>query len=432
MRSAAGRWWLFILLLSLLLARVPFVLAAGANNLATRVLIRPWQEEARRVGMPRCGQSLTASKAAAYAMRALRWNPGYGRALLNAGRVAWLQGRCPRAQAFWERVLQASPRDQITAFWLFWILGADEGRPPGDLSAWALAQYASGAGRRAETAGQQAEAVKWYELSLDLSANRDAAGHLARLHQEAGRVGQAVAVWRRVVTELPRDNSDHWWALGRANELAEEWEQAAWAFGRGAAVSEEPYEFWLKQGSSFQRLGRLQEAERAYQQALRARRDLPEPYLSLAAVKRSRQQYGEALGWCMKALAIAPNDVGPLHHVGLTYYDQRDYGRARGWFEAAQQVGSDHIWNNRFLALTLYRLGETSRAVALLAQAVALDREEHWEWAVQLGDWQLELGETKKALEAYERALEWAPAGAGVQERVEQMMVGQGQEDDAP
>ena len=42
-----------------------------------------------------------------------------------------------------------------------------------------------------------------------------------------------------------------------------------------------------------------------------------------------------------------------------------------------------------------------------------------WRWALQLGDWRLELGDRAGALDAYRQAVRWQPGEAAIRERIE-------------
>lgn len=409
---------LFLLALALLLARAPHLLATGANNLAARALVSEWQEVSQQVDLPRCEKQLEHSMAARYAMTALHWNPRYGRALVNQGRVAWLEGRCSEAWTGWEQALQATPTDQVTAFWLFWASGADTDELPNNLSAGMLVQAAYGAGWRAETAGAESAAVAWYELSLDLNPTRETADRLARLYQQEDQLEEAIAAWQRVASALPRESPDHWWALGQAAELAQEWERAAWAYGQGIEVAEESYDFWIQQGVAFERLQQWKNATKAYHQALLARPDLAGAYLGLGHVHRKQQNYVEALDWYRRAEAAAPGQFGPVYHQGLTYYFLESNTKAQSYLERALAINTDHAKSNYYLSQTLYSSGDIEQAVVFMTQAVASYKGQPWQWAVQLGDWHLELGDREGAMAAYQQALEWRPGEEKIERRL--------------
>lgn len=380
------RWLWLIVVPLLLLARLPSLLAVGANNLAAMALLPEWESVSQEVGFPRCEPRLEPSAAEPYLAQALKWDPDNQRALVNLGRVAWLNGDCSIAQTSWEQALQVAPGDEIAAFWLFWMAGAKTQKLPGTLTAERMAEYAYYRSRRA---GPGAAQLAWLQLSLDLNPARDAAHRLAKLHQQGGRPQEAVSTWQRLAAALPEDHPDHWWALGQAAELESDWARAAWAYRQGVEVAEDAYLLWMQQAATLERLDRWDDAEGAYRQAVVARPELAEPYLKLGHLRARQGDYEGALAWYTEAQAVDPR------HAGSNYY----------------------------LAQTLYHLGGTEQAEIYLEQAVKQDAaKKHWEWVAQLGDWRLALGDREGALAAYRQAQTWKPGEAEIQERIEKAL----------
>jgi len=414
-------WVYVVILLTLLLAGVPSLLAAGANNLASVVLMSEWQVVSQEVDFPRCRERLETSAAERYLSLALGWDPTHQRALLNRGRVAWLEGDCAEAEVNWERALLIAPQDQVAALWLFLTSGADAHTLPGCLAPDDLALYFYQAGRRAEANDAEDAALAWGELSLELSPDQHAADWLARLHQREGRKEEAIAVWQRVAAALPPEEPNHWWALGQAAELGQEWEQAVWAYGQGTVVAQEPYDFWMRQGGALEHLARQEEAEGAYRQALVARPDLADAYVSLGNLRAFQDDYEGAVEWFMKAREVDPG-VNPFLSLGVIYYVHGNDTQAKVWLEAALRIAPEDVDSNLYLALTLDRMGEKAQAVTFLERSLAQAPRHRWRLVVELGDWKLALGDREGALAAYQRALEMMPEEGMIKQRI-QMVV---------
>lgn len=376
-----------VLLLALALLTAPGLLAAAANNAAAHALLVEWPAFDPLQGPPQCPQPAPSGRAARYAGWALALSPSFERALANAGRAAWLAGDCAAAAAHWQRALALAPGDETTAFWLYWAAGGDVERPAGTLSAETLARHAYLCGEQARRAGLAEVAAAWYERSLALQPGRAAASQLARFHQAAERPEQAILVWQRVAGALPGEDAERWWAAAQAAELAKDWAAAAAAYAAGAARAEAPYEFWMGEGRAWRRERQWDAAEAAFRQALEARPDITGPYLELGHVEYARPDYGAARAWYEQAQALAPENSGVLY----------------------------------YLAQSSYKLGEIPEAVQMLARAVDLNSGQPWRWAVQLGDWRLELGDRQGALAAYRQALGWQPDEEMVQARIEQV-----------
>jgi cytochrome c-type biogenesis protein CcmH/NrfG len=66
-------------------------------------------------------------------------------------------------------------------------------------------------------------------------------------------------------------------------------------------------------------------------------------------------------------------------------------------------------------------MGQGARAAEALERAIARHGGQPWQWAMQLGDWRLALGDPAGALDAYRQALEWQPGEATIRERVDQV-----------
>ena len=369
----------------LLLSRAPRLLAGGANNLAVRALVAEWDVVRQEAGVPQCRKWLAKSAARRALTLALRGDPAHERALLNRGRAAWLAGECAEAEVSWERALVAAPGDRMAAFWLFWAWGADACCLPAGFPGEEVARYAYWAARRAKALDRGA-AVSWYELSLALALGLGAAGELVGLYRQIGGREEVVAAWQRLAAVWSPQDPEHWWALGQAAELEKAWERAAWAYGRGGEIAPEPYEFWMRQARAFARLWRPREQEGAYHRAITACPSCLAPYLDLGRLWQRQGQHEGALGWYKEAGRVAPRDPRPL------YYQ----------------------------AQVSYEMGDAVRAVETLGRAIALHQGRPWRWAVQLGDWRLELGDREGALAAYRQALGWNPGEAAIQERIQQ------------
>jgi tetratricopeptide (TPR) repeat protein len=151
----------------------------------------------------------------------------------------------------------------------------------------------------------------------------------------------------------------------------------------------------MRQAAMHERLGQVREQEQAYHRAVEACPDCPAPYLGLGHLWQRQGQLEGALGWYTEAARRDPENASAPYHQ----------------------------------AQALYEGGDAAAAVQALERALALHRDQPWQWAVQLGDWRRELGDGDGALDAYRQALEWQPGEQAIEERILEL---DGPSDQAP
>jgi tetratricopeptide (TPR) repeat protein len=419
----------------LLLTRLPSLLAAGANSLATRALLPEWEGVSQGLGFPRCERGLEASAAEPYLAQALRWDPGSQRTLVNQGRVDWLTGTCDAAGESWAQALLVAPTDHVAAFWTLWASGGDPRDLPDPLRADALANYAFWTGRDARKKDTSAMRA-WLQLALDLSPDREMGARVTGLYRNNEKV--AHALWERLAATLPEDEADHWWAIARMAELEEDPARAAWAYRQGVEVAADAYPFWMAYAATLEGLESWEEAEAAYGQALISRPDVVRPYLKLGDLRAGQGDFDGALAWYNEAQAV-DETINPFYLAAMVHYGEGQDAQARAWLEEALALDPEHAPSLYYMAQVLYRLGEKVQAVTFLERAVLArprlwlwkrvwnqpPHENSWKWAMQLGDWRLELEDREGALAAYEQALGWQPGEASIQERIQRARDGE-------
>lgn len=306
--------------------------------------------------------------------------------------VASLKRDDAQAEVVWEQVCDAGRigQSELSCLWLYLSTEGERGCVPwSSLDSDTIAGYAYEFGWWAEESEALERAIFSYYLSLDFAPNRHVANRLTRLLLQDGREAEALAAWRQVAAALPSGNADHWWALAQAAMLEEDWERAAGALGQGGELAEEPYPyFWMEQGGVFGRL----------------------------------RDWGRARAAYWRAFVTAPLHPAPSRAMGGTYLQQERFAYAVQWVWMSVQLNPDDPLSYYAMAQLLHKAGEVEEAVTFLAQAVELHPRRLWRWAVDLGDWRLELGDREGALEAYRQALTWQPGEAFIEERVEQVL----------
>jgi len=393
------------------------IVSAALQNVAALRLLAPWQEAlVDPSSLLVCQLRVNDPAVDALIETALRLRPESASTWLLNGRNAWLAGKCSEAREAWRRAVVLASQNRIA--WLLYLLNGPKDLQPEPAVAEGLASYFDFQGDRARSAEKWEEALEWYEKSFSLVPDVSTANRLESVYLKLERKGEAIACWEELAESLPETDPEHWWALGRAAELREDWEEAARAYGHGAELSPKPYDYWMRQGANYERLKEWERAEGAYRKAVKARPDIPWPYLSVGHMRRVQKDYNGMLEWYRKAEAVAPNRYEPQYWLGYAHYIREEYVEAQKRLERALELNPQHAWSAYYLAWSFYKQGRRGEAVSWLQQAIVLYRGQPWQWAIQLGDWLAEAGDKDGALATYRQALEWKPGDEGIAAKI--------------
>jgi tetratricopeptide (TPR) repeat protein len=368
---------------ALLLLNGREIAGAALQNAAALRLLAPWQEvTADPSSLLACPPGSPGPAADALMKAALRLRPETGSAWLLQGRSAWLAGRCSEAREAWRRAVALAPQNR--AAWLLYLLIGPPDLLPEPTVAEGVANYLAFLGDQARSAERWEEALRWYERSFSLAPDVPTASRLEAVYLKLERKEEAVARWEELAAHLLPSDPGHWWALGRAAELSEDFEYAEEAYRK--AVEVQPDLFWL--------------------------------YLNVGHVRRIQGDYCGALAWYQKAEALAPDQFEPKFWVGLAQYLRGEDRAAEEALRAALEMNPQYVWSAYYLAQSLYRQGRREEAISWLRTAIGLYKGQPWDWAVQLGGWLAEAGDREGALAAYRQALEWKPGDEGIAAKI--------------
>jgi tetratricopeptide (TPR) repeat protein len=217
--------------MALLLLNGQEIAGAALQNAAALRLLAPWQEvTADPSSLLACPPGGPGPAADALIEAALRLRPETGSAWLLQGRSAWLAGRCSEAREAWRRAVALAPQNR--AAWLLYLLSGPPDLLPEPTIAEGVANYLAFLGDRARSAERWEEALRWYGRSFSLAPDVPTASRLEAVYLKLERKEGAVARWEELAAHLPPSDPGHWWALGRAAELSQDW--LSWATGPGA------------------------------------------------------------------------------------------------------------------------------------------------------------------------------------------------------
>jgi tetratricopeptide (TPR) repeat protein len=411
-----------ILLLGVALLRGPGLLSAWYNNLASLALAVEWPRVHQTSVLSACRQWLTESSAASSVNSALNLDPGSERARFNDGRVAWLLGDCEAALQSWSGLSNDDTMARLDYASGLYAMGREQEALEQYRQLEGAAEYVGMAGKRASASGDWSAAIQLYELSMSIAPTRVAAQALVELYLESGQEQAAAAVWRHMAAATDESNPDHWWAQGSLAEWSEDWDGAASAFERGAALSDAPCDFYWQQAANLERLQAWDQAEGVYLIGLDICPGQAWPYLELGSLAHQKGDDIGALQWYGQAESLWPERPEPKYYMGLIYYRQADYPRAQSLFQQALALDPTHHWSAYYLAWCFHRSGDPTRAVSALSRAIDLHPGEPWRWAVELGDWQVELWDWEQAIAAYRQALQWRPGDEAIQGKLDRAL----------
>ncbi len=395
------RWWWLALVAGLVL-----LMATGQSALArtraVQALLPAWEAVRYASLPPACPPAWQDTfSAVAFFERALAEHPQDSLLMLHVGRALWLTGACEQAQQWWERAAEAG---QPEAWFELLTVGAQEAWPE-DVAP-ALEQYAVWKGDAAGKAELPEAALIWYRRGFDAFPSRLSAQRVVGMLK--GDQAAQLDIWDALTRRTADSNPDHWWGLAKSAELRQQWGVAAAAYERGAALTDKPYDFWMAAGAAWQRIKAWDQAEATYRAAADAVPTSTSPWLTLGHLFRAQKRWDDARAAYLQAQAIKPQEFYAPLYLGIMAYEMQDDPTARVYLLQALDLKPEQPSAAYYLAQVSYREGKVDEAEQWLTQAVSWNAAQKpaW-WALQLGDWRLQLGRCASAREAYDTALAW-------------------------
>jgi cytochrome c-type biogenesis protein CcmH/NrfG len=142
--------------------------------------------------------------------------------------------------------------------------------------------------------------------------------------------------------------------------------------------------------------------------------------LSLADMKQVADRQAAPL---LEKLKTDPNNVALLAQVGTIYHTTHQFERAVAYYQRAVNAAPKDVALRTKLAASLYRGGDSDAALAVLAQAQAIDgKDANTLFNIGMIKWQGK-GDARGALAAWQRLLKTNPQlGADRKATVQQLM----------
>jgi len=168
-------------------------------------------------------------------------------------------------------------------------------------------------------------------------------------------------------------------------------------------------ELYANIGTIHRNHNRLDEAEKVYEQALRLRPDYADVCMELGTIQLLRGRAAEAAAYYRRALEMRPDNAKAYHNLGVVAWNQGQTDRAIELFRQTLRIHPYNVKTRYFLALALLKNGRLQEARDALLKEAQLDSEPrdlarvHW----KLGEIYNQLGQSARAIEHYEKALQF-------------------------
>jgi tetratricopeptide (TPR) repeat protein len=163
--------------------------------------------------------------------------------------------------------------------------------------------------------------------------------------------------------------------------------------------------------TAYQRLGRLEDAERYTRDAAEFYPNNAEAWSRLGNIAIAKNEPNSVAEFMERALQLQPNHAGYLYNLGWMYDQTGDTARATSYYQRAIQASplSFEAMNN--LALIYGQSGQSERALPLLQRAIQTDPEAEAAY-FNLANYHARRREWKPAMDNYQRVLDLNPGNA--------------------
>ena len=164
--------------------------------------------------------------------------------------------------------------------------------------------------------------------------------------------------WLTTVTQETPNDADAWYLLGRTKYNENRFEEAIQAFQRSLALRTNDIRSEDNLGLSYQGLNRLDEAKKAFENAILWQKDSPlkdaQPYLNMGTLLADQDQPSLALSFLQQSAELAPHNPKVREELGRVYDMLKMSDKAEGELEQAIALAPD-------VAALHYKLGQIYR-----------------------------------------------------------------------
>ena len=226
-------------------------------------------------------------------------------------------------------------------------------------------------------------------------------------HHQAGRLAEAEAIYRQVLSRSP-DHAEALHLLGVLASQVGRTEVALELIGRAIIVNPGVALYHSNLGEIYRRSGQSDRAIDHFRRAIELRPDAADPHNNLGNVLREQGRLDDALALYRRAIELNP-DLAEAHgNLGIVLHDQGRIDSAIAAYRRAIALKPDLASAHTNLGRALQDQGRIEEAIAAYRKAIALKPDyapAHTNLGCALGD----QGRPEEAIAAFHRAIGLAP-----------------------
>ena len=229
-------------------------------------------------------------------------------------------------------------------------------------------------------------------------------------HHQAGRLAEAEALYRQVLSRSP-DHAEALHLLGVLASQAGRTEVALELIGRAIAVNPAVALYHSNLGEIYRRSGHSERAIDHLHRAIELRPDAADPHNNLGNVLREQGRRDEALALYRRAITLNPDHADAHNNLGVVLKELGRLDDALAAYHRAIALRPGYAEGHSNLGDALKELGRLEEALAAYRQAIAL-KPDLAQTHNNLGCALKDHGRLEEAIAAFERAIVLNPGYA--------------------
>jgi tetratricopeptide (TPR) repeat protein len=170
------------------------------------------------------------------------------------------------------------------------------------------------------------------------------------------------SIWQKALDVVP-NNVRAYYNLGLAMQKQGRLPEAIRNYNQAIRLNPDYYRAYYNLGHLMQSGGRLKEAAGYYQQVIAIKPDLADAYCNLGSAFLSMGRFDEAISEYRKALSIQPNDAETYNNLGLVFIRLGKFDEAEQQLRKALEISPDLPDAHRNLAVALKSQGKIEEAM---------------------------------------------------------------------